>query len=481
MKKILRNSILLLAFFAATNSQAQLRYLDEVFTTVTVDTSVVYGLNRSYLTGFASLDSLRMDVYRPASDTATSRPVIILIHAGSFLPGSLTGFSFADRKENCLVELCTRYAKRGWVAVSMSYRLGWNPSSPDAEVRTSTILNAVYRSMQDAKTCVRYFRDDATNGSNQWGIDPTKFVVGGSNSGAYAALAVGNFNKPAELTISKFLDNLGNPMVDTTLTGNFDGFGGTQNNDNYAGVSSAVNAVLPLGGAIGDTTWVEAGEVPVIAFSGVADPLTPFNTAVVTTASGTSVIEVSGPGDFMPYVESFGNNSGFSPNTFEVGPPNRQNGAATVPIDGLYPFWGQGFEPWNWYNGTNPVFNPSASQAKAFLYIDTIMGYATPRLYKLLFDSNYGEPSGIRNVTGNVEMNVFPNPATSELNVFVNSLQKPISSVRLFDVSGRMVSEVYNIDTYYKTVDVSHLASGTYFITLKLTDGATATQKITVQ
>src|SRR6188474_3384923 len=112
MKKIIQNNLLLIALFIVMGAQAQnMRYLDSIFANVTVDTNIVYATNKSFLTGFAATDSLRMDVYRPAGDTGTNRPVIILMHAGSYLPGSLTGFDFADKKENCLVELCTRWAK----------------------------------------------------------------------------------------------------------------------------------------------------------------------------------------------------------------------------------------------------------------------------------------------------------------------------------------------------------------------------------
>lgn len=486
MKNFLLKSFLAVMLFSTTQTQAQVvpvRYLDEVFNSVTVDTSIVYALNKSYLSGFAVLDSLRMDVYRPDGDTATSRPVIILMHAGSFLPGTLTGFTFADRKENCLVEMCQRYAKRGYVAVSMSYRLGWNPSSSDFDVRSGTIINAVFRAMQDVKSCVRYFRNDVQNGSNQWGIDANKFVLGGSNSGAYVALAAGNLNKPAEIEIPKVTDINGFPYIDTVKTGNFDGFGGTENNDNYPGISSAFNCVLALGGAVADTTIIEAGEPPVIAFQGVSEGLTPYNTAVVVTSTFNPVIEVSGSGDFMPIVRNIGNNAAFSPNNYPAGPVNRHQTDATynVSIEGLYPFWGQGFEPWNWYNGTNPVFNPNASQSKAMLYIDTIMGYSTLRMYKLLIDPNYSIPSGIREVTGKVEMSVFPNPTSGILQVVANSLQKPIESISMYDATGRLAKQLSNIDAYNQTIWVNDLQAGMYMLTVKLTDGNTATQRIAVE
>lgn len=480
MKKILQTLFVFAALMWAVNANAQLRYLDEVFTTVSVDSNIVYGHNYGYLTGFNTLENLKMDVYTPDGDTSTNRPVVILMHAGSFLPGSLTGFTFADKNENCIVEMCKRYAKRGYVAVSMTYRLGWNPTSADADVRAGTIINAVYRAMQDAKNCVRYFRSTYADSSNMWGIDPTKFVLGGTNSGAYVALAASNLNKPSEFVIPKLLDINGNSYVDTALTGNFDGFGGTQNNDNYPGYSSDFNCVLSLGGAVADTSFIEAGETSVIGFQGTSEQLTPYNTAVVVTTTLTPVIEVSGTGDFMPVVAAKGNNSGFSPNSFPAGPKNTVGGVPTTSIDGLYPFYGQGFEPWNWYNGTNPSINPTANMAKAMAYIDTIMGYATPRMYRQMIDNTYGEPLGIHTPVNSVEVNLMPNPANTYVNVNINSLQKPMQTIQLFDLTGRMVKEQNNIGGYNTVVDVQTLNNGVYILSLQLADGTTSSTRVVI-
>ncbi|MCS6934408.1 MAG: T9SS type A sorting domain-containing protein [Chitinophagales bacterium] len=456
------------------------RYLDEIFQNVKVDSNVVYGKNKSYLSGFNAVQNLVMDVYQPVGDTATNRPVIILMHAGSFLPPSVTGFTFADKNENCIVELCKRFAKRGFVAVSMAYRLGWNPTAPTQEERSKTIINAVYRAMQDVRGCVRYFRSTYADSSNKWGIDPNKFILGGSNSGAYVALAASYFNRPIELYLPKFLDGNGIPFVDTTLTGNFEGFGGTQNLDNFPGYSSAFNCVLSLGGAVADTTLIEPGETAIIAFQGQEEQLTPYNTATVITTTLQPVIEVSGSGDFMPVVVKIGNNNGFTPNSFPPGPPNKQGGVYTQPVDGLYPFKGEGFEPWNWYNGGNPAINPTASEAKAKRYIDTIMAYSIPRLYRLLIDPNYGNPTQGLYKSDFVECNVYPNPAADVLNVFVNSLQQPIERITVYDLHGKVVKEHPAFGGHHEVVPVADISNGTYIVKVTLQDNLTATKLINV-
>ncbi|MCW5908154.1 MAG: T9SS type A sorting domain-containing protein [Chitinophagales bacterium] len=485
MKQYLRVLALAVVLFATTaiKAQVQVRYLDEVFANVTVDTSVVYAQNYEYYTNFNTLVPLKMDVYRPAGDTATNRPVVLLSHNGSFLPENLTAallnFCFKNRKDSSLVELCHRFARRGYVAISFSYRLGWNALASDQETRAKTIIQAVYRGMQDAKSLVRYLKDDYANNSNQWGIDTGKIVIGGTNSGAYIALAAGALNDTSEINAPKFVGT-GGAFIDQDTLGDFDGFGGTINHDNYPGISSKFQCVLALGGAVGDTSWIQAGEPPVLGFHGVNETLTPYNTNIVVTSTGQPVVEVSGAGDYMPYVEALGNNAAFSPNNFADGPPNRQGGVSTVPVQGLYPFYGVSFEPWNWYSCTMPI-NPNASKTRAMAYIDTIMGYAAPRLYKLLINPSYTGPSSIHEVKGTIEMQLFPNPTNTELNIMANTLQRPVSEVRMFDLTGKLVKQVNNINGYNHTIYVGDLTTGVYQVFVKLTDGTYATRKVSVE
>ena len=68
----------------------QIRYLDDVFSSVTVTPNVIYATNISVLPMLQSLPpaptTLTCDIYEPTGDIYTERPVIILAHTGSFLP-----------------------------------------------------------------------------------------------------------------------------------------------------------------------------------------------------------------------------------------------------------------------------------------------------------------------------------------------------------------------------------------------------------
>lgn len=487
MKKSLHVVLLALFIILTASVGAQTRYLDEVFTGVQVDTSITYGQNYEFFTGFGSLQPLIMDVYRPVGDVATNRPLILLSHNGSFLPEILTqnlaGLCFNGRKDSSIVELCKRFARRGYVAVSFDYRLGWSATSSIQEVRTATIIQAVYRAMQDSKTLVRYFKNDFAGNSNSWGIDTGKIVIGGSNSGAYVALAAGSLNDTSDLTNIKFVGSTG-PFLKQDTLGDFDGFGGVQNHDNYPGISSRFECVLSLGGAVGDTSWIKAGDPPVIAFQGVNESGTPYNTAVVITTTGQPVIEVSGSGDFMPFVIAKGNNAVFG-HTFRHGPPNIDgNGVVTTPIEGLYPFYGKEFEPWNWYNPTcynnsqqMQQLNPTSSPVVGNLYIDTIMGYTTPRLYRMFVDSTF---TSVKDIKGNTQISLLPNPATSSFSVMANMDEQAISGISISDLTGRSVKEIAaGEDT--KNINVSSLSNGLYLVGIKMADGSIATRKLAIK
>ena len=43
-----------------------------------------------------------------------------------------------------------------------------------------------------------------------------------------------------------------------------------------------------IGGAVGDSTWIEAGEVPIVTMQGEADYFAPFQYGIVTVP-GTTV------------------------------------------------------------------------------------------------------------------------------------------------------------------------------------------------
>jgi alpha/beta superfamily hydrolase len=520
MKKKLQLIAMIGGMAIATNAFSQ-RYLAETFTAVAVTPSVTYGTNISVLTGTPASQPLIMDVYQPVGDVQATRPLIIILHAGSFLPSVASGLAIGKRTDSSSVYLCRLFAKRGYVAVSMDYRLGWNALSTNQDARTGTLLNAVYRAIQDAKTCVRYFRNDAAT-TNTYKIDVNKICVGGFGSGGYVATAYASLNKAAELQLTKFINfslTPPAPYVDQTLSGNFDGTDATTlNTPNYATQSSSINVAFSIAGAAGDSSWIEAGEVPIICMQGYKDPYAPYRTAnVIVPATGQFVVEASGSYDITRRAKRLGNNAIFTNSVFNDVFTTKAN-ANSNGIPALYPFitnapgpnlsctgananaqLEQG-SPWEWWN--EPVFiasynafsgttngaavacrlkldNPDMSPAKGRAYVDTIQGFLSPRLVCALglagCQSSVGFP--VNSINGG--LSIYPNPVTSEINYSLPG-GNTIRRINLMDATGRVVVNVEGLNDNSYQLNREQLKTGLYFTTIELDNKQVITKKLII-
>ena len=101
---------------------------------------------------------------------------------------------------------CIQFAKKGYVAIALGYRLGWNPTSDDENVRRRTLIQAAYRGLQDTRTATRILRKSVAEDGNPYGIS-CKIAVGGLGTGGYISLAAATLNDyETELTLPKFMD-----------------------------------------------------------------------------------------------------------------------------------------------------------------------------------------------------------------------------------------------------------------------------------
>lgn len=428
---------------------AQVRYLDNVFTNIKVDTNIVYGSNVPY--GSSTSVNLNCDIYQPDGDTASSRPVIILMHAGSFLPPALIPTpGLGTRKDSCIVHLCKAFARKGYVAISPDYRVGWNPLASTEEDRARSIMSAVFRAQQDLKALIRYLNKE----KNTWKVDPTRIAAGGSNSGAYVAIHAGCLNKPQELTYPKFLDGNNNPYIDTVALGNFEG------NSGNPGYPSNHRVTISLGGAVGDTMFMEPGEPLILAMHGTADN-TPYNTGIViVNVTGQPVIEVHGGHDMVRRSFNLGNQSALLP-AFNDNP-----------FPGLYPFYGAGFEPYGIYQNSTPGRIDTASK-----YLDTVITFLTPRLYLTLGIGTFTNKE--RAAFLNSFAQIYPNPARNEVFISVENALQKVQSIQITDLMGRVVLSE-ECDCYQTRLDVGHLPRGVYLITLQNND-AQVTKKLILE
>ncbi len=253
MRRVLISAVVVLTLatlaacdpLATPTGPAPLRYRDPVFSTVTKTTGVTYG---TAVDQSAQPVALKLDVYRPTGDTVTSRPAIVWVHGGAFSSG--------DKSSGELVDQATQFALKGFVNVSINYRLA--PGNCLGVVSQVCVIAAL-QAREDAQTAVRFLRAQAST----YGIDPTRIAIGGSSAGGITALAVGY--------------NSQNPGP-----------------GDHQGHSSAVRAVQSLSGAVFNTAAIGAGDAPAVLFHGTADLIVPYalaqNTVTAATTAGLVAI-----------------------------------------------------------------------------------------------------------------------------------------------------------------------------------------------
>lgn len=542
----------------ALNAQ---RYVTEVFSDaeITITNNVTYAENISIEnTILAALGGsptppppdtvgLMMDIYQPsqAADANTERPLIIYLPTGNFLPPVVNGAPTGSRKDSAAINIAKQLAKRGYVCAVADYRRGWVPVSPNQVVRTGTILNAAYRGMQDSKAAVRFFRADNA-GANAYRIDANRVALLGEGTGGYVAMAHAFLDSPSKIGRlpgigdDKFLrtQNPDSSVIDTNRVGNFDGTnniplnlfdfattgdflkvtGNVANNPNF---SSEVQLVINLGGALGDTSWIDAGQIPMIGVHAVRDPNAPYQIGdVIVPTTGDLVIPfASGAGFNLQKANEFGNNASFAnkiypdavtsivESRYNLSIPFAPSSINTGSGKGLLPFilteatprpFNHG-SPWQFWNSTQPTAaatvpgtNPpiTAHQASAasnpfmFLgntegrnaglaYIDTIQQYINPRIVCALglAECDLYETIGFNDIVNTNQFIAYPNPAHSVVTIQVKAGVSNLKSVRVFDMMGREVFTNQGINSPSIQINRGTLASGIYIATIETTVG----------
>ena len=129
---------------------------------------------------------LDLDIYRPAEPPAAPRPLLLMMHGGSFFVGY--------KEEAGQAAWCEYFASLGYVAASINYRLGFLPTRKD-------LAASEIRALEDADAALAYLlgREDLC-------IDREHLFAAGTSAGAMTALrlafrpgdhplirAVGNF------------------------------------------------------------------------------------------------------------------------------------------------------------------------------------------------------------------------------------------------------------------------------------------------
>lgn len=243
---------------------------------VWVEQDVVYGQATGYC---GQNQNLQLDIYRPAGDGNPLRPAIVLIHGGAFLNG--------DKGSYDMAAAATAFAARGYLAVSINYRLGFHKSvfhTPGAQgcalvgglagVQNAQCLyaeqleveRALYRAVQDARGAIRFVKSQIDS------VDAANVFIGGGSAGGFVAMAAAYMDEEETPPAAQAQNPVSAiPLIygacHTAGCSAERPFLGAPQGNLYLGQADAsVKGVLNIFGALFDPSWIDAGEPALYAF-----------------------------------------------------------------------------------------------------------------------------------------------------------------------------------------------------------------------
>ena len=160
--------------------------------------------------------TLDMDIYKPSGDGAEKRPLLLMMHGGSFF--------FGDKEEAGQAGWCRYFASLGYVAASINYRLGFHAGK-------KKFRRAEQRATEDADAALGYLL-----GREDLRIDPDRVFVAGTSSGAITALSLA-----------------------------------------FRREGRRICAVGNLWGSVHDLSVLENASSPILSFQSVNDPVMPYD------------------------------------------------------------------------------------------------------------------------------------------------------------------------------------------------------------
>ena len=253
-------NILLITFITFVFCQSECengRYLEEIYD-VDIQYQIQYGQNvNQTILGSQVTENLYMDIYYPENDDFQDRPLIFFLFGGSFVGGS--------KSSSDIVALCTKYAKRGYVAVAIDYRLSQHLLFFNANEENA--YKAVMKAIHDLKAAIRYFNmnDELYD---DYKIDVNRIYAGGYSAGAITAINAAYLNEYDE--------------IPSFLYDDYDDLGGLEGLSGNPGYSSDFYGIVNLSGAVGDQSWIIENDIPIVSMHGDQDDTVPYDDNLVT-------------------------------------------------------------------------------------------------------------------------------------------------------------------------------------------------------
>jgi len=217
--------------------------------------------------GMAGDTELKLDLARPDGDDLY--PAIVFIHGGGWANGERQRYR----------DFITTAATRGYVAVTISYRL---MQFDEENKETATATPIFPAQIHDVKAAIRWLRGNA----KEYHVNPNRIGVTGESAGGHLSLLVGLTDLD-----SKLEGESGNPSQSSRVQAVVNVFGPTQMADCYEASSVAWVFRLFMGGTPAEVpqqynmasplTYVSKDDPPVLTLQGDRDQLVPVEQATI--------------------------------------------------------------------------------------------------------------------------------------------------------------------------------------------------------
>jgi hypothetical protein len=219
------------------------RYANKVFQKYYMYAPIPFGFGISEPENHEEI--LYLSFYEPAKDTASARPLIIMMGETSYAgePDSYYMLAYNYVEE---------FVLRGYVIANISNIRNWEGFTP---MLNSVFLKTAMDIRADYLACIRFFRKHAA----EFRIDTDTIWLMGASFGGMAALHAA-FIDESDLS---WFDDMTADYIEST------GIEGQSGNEGY---SSNVKGVINLTGMILDVEFIDQGEPYVFSLIGVNDP-----------------------------------------------------------------------------------------------------------------------------------------------------------------------------------------------------------------
>jgi predicted esterase len=215
------------------------------------------------------------------------RPLVVLIHGGFFIGGSLNDFAAHAQ----------RYAQAGFIAATIDYRLCKrvdcllaNITTPCGVSWANSLLPSAYVALNDAGDAIRFLQNNAA----QYHINPNQIIVAGHSAGALTTMHLAYLDQDEINAIC----------------------GGCGTWPDYLAESiepvSGIKAIIPMSGMLMDINWIDADEatnISTLLLHGTHDGIAPYDyEEAIECCSGAPFPYVNGSCPIAQRLDELGGN-----------------------------------------------------------------------------------------------------------------------------------------------------------------------------